>query len=1213
MIKESKNKQQIIKALSVGLSAAMVLQPVTALAADEVEETPVTDEIVTEVTDPSEEHKDTLEEAGEKIGEAKKELGEAEFAEGVASWTAVASYNFGIVADESEAIGDEFKAGEKLNEVENALAKANEVLDGKLEQINADIAKLDASTNDLSTETDLQNANEDAQDASEKNDSIVVGSTSEGVAAGLVTEIDGDKTEADEIATKVEGDALTTEEKLAVIQADYDAAISAFNEEVAKAAAILEKGIEKADDAVEKAEDALEKAKFYKSLMDKWLEDESEDLEDAKKAFRKANFELANAEKWLSDAKLRQTAAEETVYGTDTDELAGFSFVPFKGFVPQYVSVHHDGTQDIYNKALEAYEKAKGVLADANSNVEAKKQAIADLEQAKKDAWEAIGKAQRTLEEDIKAERVAEGEAEAAQNWFNWVKSWTEQPLAIEKAAKEYFEKVDEEAQAKKEILDSYNERLAGIDAEIDRAFFSGNMPEFLKLKDEIIRITIAKLNNGKDVEFDAKRNVYICDGHYYKSQDSANIWEKSVNIFEQIFTPAVEEYGYGLTEENLKDLEEGKDYVVIAETPATYTVVRYYGWYSWTENVSKEEYKETPEMFRKGMTEAKFDVHFISEIQNDLSEADKDALIDGLAESAYSLEKYEDKSLYQEALYTVTETDKVKTWSEYEKITPDDLEELITFLTKNPRCVLLDYYNHGIELYVDNGKVYYNKPVNHYYSVKTELEFDQYTSIKKYDYKVTKHTDVKESELGKYNNNHWNRTSFEWVKSQEEVRVYKYNVTLFKQEADEKIEDDGNGAAEGSTRGLINEYNGVKLAYNAAKTTRDNAEAYYNRIYLQNTYARNSFEFASANLEAKTTALENAKKAVEEAEKQVNLAKKEWEDEYQGSFKLEVKYVDGQWTYFGFIPGHWENVPVYEKSNFEKKMDAAVIELNAAVEEQKKAENAVKEARNAKNKAKKDNDEALAKLNMAKMEVFIATGNEIYRTNDLKVKAKDLTDARTAYNVALAADNYATGLEAQCQKAYNEALEALNALKAIELNPLTGNLSLATSNLEKSALQLKKLKTAATKARTLANEADEDYNDALRKLGIIRNLNRGGEENEEEEVIQLPPAQIIPVLNAPAAVGGGFVATVTPEEVVEEEIIEEEPVALAEAPEVEPEKEPEVVEIPEIKVPEVDFEEVQKGMSWWWLLIVAALGATGAGLYRKYSLKKREVEDTTK
>lgn len=119
------------------------------------------------------------------------------------------------------------------------------------------------------------------------------------------------------------------------------------------------------------------------------------------------------------------------------------------------------------------------------------------------------------------------------------------------------------------------------------------------------------------------------------------------------------------------------------------------------------------------------------------------------------------------------------------------------------------------------------------------------------------------------------------------------------------------------------------------------------------------------------------------------------------------------------------------------------------------------------------------------------------------------------------------------------------------------------------------------------ANKSKKTLADALRKLGIIRNLNRGGEENEEEEVVQLPPAEIIPVVNAPATVGGGFAATVTPE----------------------------VVEIPEIKVPEVDFEEVQKGMSWWWLLIVAALGATGAGLYRKYSLKKREVEveDTTK
>ena len=76
----------------------------------------------------------------------------------------------------------------------------------------------------------------------------------------------------------------------------------------------------------------------------------------------------------------------------------------------------------------------------------------------------------------------------------------------------------------------------------------------------------------------------------------------------------------------------------------------------------------------------------------------------------------------------------------------------------------------------------------------------------------------------------------------------------------------------------------------------------------------------------------------------------------------------------------------------------------------------------------------------------------------------------------------------------------------------------------------------------------------------------------------------------------------------------EEVPLGASEEVEEEPQVE-ETVEINDEEVPlaaEV-VEDEQNKMSWWWLLIVAILGATGYEMYRKHNQKKQKVAENTK
>lgn len=86
--------------------------------------------------------------------------------------------------------------------------------------------------------------------------------------------------------------------------------------------------------------------------------------------------------------------------------------------------------------------------------------------------------------------------------------------------------------------------------------------------------------------------------------------------------------------------------------------------------------------------------------------------------------------------------------------------------------------------------------------------------------------------------------------------------------------------------------------------------------------------------------------------------------------------------------------------------------------------------------------------------------------------------------------------------------------------------------------------------------------------------------------------------------------ATVDTVDITDEEV----PLGASEEVEEEPQEE-ETVEINDEEVPlaaEV-VEDEQNKMSWWWLLIVAILGATGYEMYRKHNQKKQKVAENTK
>lgn len=224
---------------------------------------------------------------------------------------------------------------------------------------------------------------------------------------------------------------------------------------------------------------------------------------------------------------------------------------------------------------------------------------------------------------------------------------------------------------------------------------------------------------------------------------------------------------------------------------------------------------------------------------------------------------------------------------------------------------------------------------------------------------------------------------------------------------------------------------------------------------------------------------------------------------------------------------------------------------------------------------------------------------------------------AAAAQAAARAAD--AAKAEAVALGNYQDALKKLETAKArLDKLSLTALANEKDSEaLALAALQLKQAEERVSVAESVLRDAEGEAEAARQdaeaaKEKAAQKPNRPisgpsedvpGDEIERRviEVVEEEPAPAVPV----AAVVRRAAAPAAPAaEVVEIETLE---TALAAAVEETEAEEPEVldIEIPETALAATPVNE--ESISWWWLLIIAVLGATGYAMYKKHQEKKAE------
>ncbi len=196
-----------------------------------------------------------------------------------------------------------------------------------------------------------------------------------------------------------------------------------------------------------------------------------------------------------------------------------------------------------------------------------------------------------------------------------------------------------------------------------------------------------------------------------------------------------------------------------------------------------------------------------------------------------------------------------------------------------------------------------------------------------------------------------------------------------------------------------------------------------------------------------------------------------------------------------------------------------------------------------------------------------------------------------------------------KAQAALNKAATDVDTLKK-EISKLIRNQNVNEEHIGELKAQMNTAKEKLTGAKEdyeevkeLAEEARKAYEEAVERLTPPAN-----EEDEDDDT----PAttETTPIVTAAIATPAApaAVRTVAPTAPVEEEvIIVEEETPLAETVEEkteEPEKVDETVVIDDSETPLAP-AVAEEAMSWWWILIVLALGTTGAELYRRHQVKK--------
>ena len=329
---------------------------------------------------------------------------------------------------------------------------------------------------------------------------------------------------------------------------------------------------------------------------------------------------------------------------------------------------------------------------------------------------------------------------------------------------------------------------------------------------------------------------------------------------------------------------------------------------------------------------------------------------------------------------------------------------------------------------------------------------------------------------------------------------------------------------------------------------------------------------------------------------------------EIEAAIKKQVEADGGIYLETQWLDGDLDTATVYYVPGYS-------VETEATYETAEEAIEAVKNAADAEAKTKANGAKGAEKINATANHVYwyeysgtkTTDGDSIDELTDTEFRSwlSDAQGKKTAYEnlkseltKAQAALNQAV---TDVETLQNEIEKLLRAKDDLNSDGILDELKLS---LDTAKEKLTGAKDDYEEVKDLAEEAREAYQEAVERLTPPAEE----DEDDDDTPVTTETTPIATVVTAAPAAAPAAVRTVATAPTEEEVTIVEEETPLAETVEeekvTEPEKVDEAVVIDDSETPLAPAVD-EEAMSWWWILIVLALGTTGAELYRRHQVKK--------
>ena len=1168
----------------------------------------------------------TVVEQSVAFDEAQQAIVEAAKQEAQAAVGAVITVGDGIISDEALGIINEAQAAKNLDAAEDAIAdgeaKVGEALEGFDEDINAtEIAKGNAVAADEAA-TDAADDAEEALNAAKDADTSADAAVQQGIADTAADEAQKQADIAKEEAEKANTAYAEANAAYAAAVAEAEAAKKAANEALDSASADAAEAVAKAEAAEAKVAELKKEVETAKTA--------------AENNFTEKQAELASAQEDLADAKAVLDDKADAEEEEREDVIAATEAVVETG---------------AFLAAAEAYEALSEVAVDG---IEL---AIDVMEEAKELAGKALEEAEKALEN-------AEGDKADAQAAYDAA-------LAAYEAADATLAQANadlEIAKAEKDSTDAlagseYGQTLKTLEKELIDANAAGDSATVETKTQEIITTVIkydynADNENPTEAKYEtvelenADENIYVAkdaegNATYYQYVQNA---DNTLSFFECDKNESAPSIVTG--EEIVTSKEEAESKVAELEY-WQYKITELEGGSYSIEYLDAQE-NGTSEYANKADAEAEANIaeEGVTKIVYDETEVDDKGTLVAVEGTPNAVQRDIYIDAYENAINVLesfgVDTNNVPE-NPVEPVAPNYKDYGLTPFNPNYVAALAIYTE---ELGKYNAYVGFNTAKANY--DKCTAEETRIDNLKNYisqGYELTINgiTKVLSDNNGNlyYVNEAGEKVydltdcSVSVKKTTEKYRVVKYTETVkIEYTLKDNTADDSYENVTNKEAAAAKEYDDATDKVNAATTAKNEAEA---------------------DEQAKAGELATAEEDLEKTQKVYDTIEKLY-DSYYGNEEIEFEIPESVAktikllgiTDTNRIVSLLEKAGVLEKLGIEASADDMYIEISEdgqvtieipgtskyaqhmlALEVAKyAAEENLEKAKETVAEKKADHKDALATLK-TETEEYNAAVKELadaaVNVGKAEVKVADATvnvaTAAIAYDAMKAADAYATKLEEEAAEA-REAAEAALA----KVNALKNNVSVSAEELEAAADALAEALEAKEAAEKAAADAQADADAAkvayeeiakiVEELAAKEAAAREEAEDDDDdytsdrEVITLPTGDVVVIAEAVTP----LTATTTPAVV---DIEDEETPLAAEMDDAnvnggddeqvivaEPEEEQAMVAIEDEETPLAAGMDDDGKMSWWWLLIVALLGATGYAMYRNYQNKKEEAQE---